>query len=296
MKALLASLILAASVGSFAQTQTLPVPQEFQDASKTIGKPGTFNADGSYRINIARTDVTFTNSSGMAIPADMGLSTYIAFSPLGEKVLAVGDVAMLEGEIDGVIDSLRKSGYEVVSLHNHMTTEEPRLFYLHFEKTGSVGELAAGFKPVLAVLGHGAKTKKAPKVGKPTIDQDALSGIFGSKPQVFPSGVVRFALPRKDLGVKVDNLSFTPGMGVGSWAAFNACECGLTMVMGDTCCTRSDLQHTIDEYRKVGIHITAIHHHVLGGSTETAFMHYEGEGDVLKLAQGIKNAWNGLGK
>ena len=296
MKALWASFVFAfATTAVWGQTPP-PVPQAFQDASKTIGKPGTFNADGSYRINIARTDVTFTNASGMAIPADMGLATYIAFSPVGEEVLAVGDVAMLEGEIDGVVDALRKSNYEVVSLHNHMTTEEPRLFYLHFEKTGTVAELAAGFKPVLAVLGHGAKTIKAPKVGKPKIDQDALSDIFGSKPQVFPSGVVRYANPRKDITVKVDDIAFSPGMGLGSWAAFNACECGLTMVMGDTCCTRSDLQHTIDEYRKVGIHITAIHHHVLGGSVETALMHYEGEGDVLKLAAGIKSAWNGLGK
>ena len=85
-------------------------------------------------------------------------------------------------------------------------------------------------------------------------------------------------------------------MGLGSWAAFTACDCGLTMVMGDTACTRNDLQQVIDELRKVGIHITAIHHHVMGATTDTAFLHYEGEGDSLKLAAGIKNAWNALGK
>lgn len=276
--------------------QTPPAPQSYDESAKILGKNGTVNADGSFRINIPRTDVTFTNSSGMPIPADLGLATYIAFSSPTDNSLAVGDVAMLEGEIDGVIDALRKGDFEVVSLHNHMTSEEPRLFYLHFEKMGKPTDLATSFKPVLAILGHGTKPKVAPKVGKPTLDQTALGNIFGSTPQVFPSGVVRFANPRKDIAVKVGDQPFTPGMGLGSWAAFNACECGLTMVMGDTCCTRTDLQQAIDALRKVGIHITAIHHHVLGGSTETAFMHYEGEGDVLKLAAGIKAAWDGLGK
>ena len=113
--------------------QTPQVPDYFQSVSKIVGKPGTLNSDGSYRINIARTDVKFLNSSGMPIPPDLGLSTYIALSGTGDKALAVGDVAMLEGEIDGVIDILHEGGFELVALHNHMTTEQPRLFYMHFQ-------------------------------------------------------------------------------------------------------------------------------------------------------------------
>lgn len=37
-----------------------------------------------------------------------------------------------------------------------------------------------------------------------------------------------------------------PGVGLASWAAFHACPCGLTMVMGDTCVKRSELQQAID--------------------------------------------------
>ncbi|MBS1701355.1 MAG: DUF1259 domain-containing protein [Armatimonadetes bacterium] len=287
--ALFASLLTSQSFGQ----QTPPTP--YTDAAKIIGKNGTLNADGTYRINFPRNDVTFENSRGMAIPTDLGLATYIAFSSPTDHSLAVGDVAMLEGEIDGVIDALRKADFEIVSLHNHMTSEQPRLFYLHFQKVGSPADLAKGFKPALDILGHGEEIKVLPKMGKPEIDKEALGKIFGAAPQVFPSGVVRFATPRKDLNVKVLDESFTPGMGLGSWVAFSGCECGLTMAMGDTCCTQKDLQHSIDALRKVGIHITAIHRHVFGGSTDTAFMHYEGEGDVLKLAGGVKNCWDGLG-
>jgi hypothetical protein len=231
----------------------------------------------------------------MVIPADLGLATYIAFSTATENSIAIGDVAMLEGEIDRVIDGLRAGNFEVVSIHNHMTSEDPRLFYVHFQRKGSPVAMAADFKNVVAVLGHGAKRIIAPNVGKPKLDADALTAAFGSKPQVFPSGVLRFANPRKDIKPTLDGENFLPGMGLGSWAAFTACDCGLTMVMGDTSCTRDDLQKVIDTLRKGGIHITSIHHHVLGASIDTAFLHYEGEGDSVKLATTIKACWQTLG-
>jgi Domain of Unknown Function (DUF1259) len=287
-----------------AQTTTAPqVPAAYEAVGKVIGKVGTFNPDGSYRINFPRSDVKFTNSKGMAIPADLGLATYIAFSSSGDKTLAVGDVAMLVGEIDRVIDALREVKFEVVSLHNHMTSENPRLFFVHFQRTGTVEEIARAFKSVLLRQKNPTESrpvrpdaKPAPdEVRKPILDQTALSAIFGVKPQAFPSGVVRFANPRKDISVTLGEDKFLPGMGLGSWAAFNACECGETMVMGDTACTRADLQNVIDALRKADIHITAIHGHILGGNTEVAFLHYEGEGDSLKLAEGIKACWNCLG-
>lgn len=287
------------------QAQTAPpqIPAAFESAGRAIGKAGTLNADGSYRINLPRTDVEFRNSNGMVIPADLGLATYIAFSSAGDKTLAEGDVAMLVGEIDRVIDALREVKFEVVSLHNHMTSENPRLFFVHFQRTGTVEEMARMFKSVL--LRQKSPTESRPprpgtppapnEVRKPLLDQTALSGLLGVKPQVFPSGVLRFANPRKDIKVTLDDQNFLPGMGLGSWAAFNACECGETMVMGDTACTRADLQNVIDALRKADIHITAIHGHILGGNTEVAFLHFEGEGDSIALAKGIKACWNCLG-
>ena len=298
MKHRVAYLALSTSILiSLGSAQASPqVPTTYSNAAKILGKMGTTNADGSFRINMPRTDVVFHNSSGMVIPPDLGLATYITFSQAGDTALAIGDVAMLEGEIDHVIDNLRRTNFEVVSIHNHMTTEEPRLFYVHFQKKGSPESLAKDFKFVTDVLGHGEKRKIAPNVGKPKLDADALTAAFGVKPQIFPSGVIRFANPRKDVAITLDDEKFLPGMGLGSWAAFTACDCGLTMVMGDTACIRGDLQQVIDALRKGGIHITSIHHHVLGASIDTAFLHYEGEGDSLKLATTIKSAWSALGK
>jgi hypothetical protein len=288
-------LALVACLGA-AQTGQ-EVAKYLENVGKIVGKAGTLNADGSYRINLPRTDVAFQNANGMPIPADMGLATYVAFSGTEDRALAVGDVALLEHEIDPVIDALRAGGFEVVALHNHMTAESPRLFFAHFQAFGPPERLAATFRKALDILGKVKPREKVNvKPGKPHIDQGALEAIFGAKAQTFPSGVTRFSSPRKDLTVTLDDQKFLPGMGLGSWVTFHACECGMTMAMGDTCCLRSELQDVIDALRKAGIHITAIHNHILGGNQEVSFLHYEGEGDVMKIAAGVKDCWSKLGK
>lgn len=275
------------------QTPKMQIPPAWRDVSGIVGRPGVVNADGSYRININRDDVKFTNDDGMPIPADVGLTTYIAFSGNEQKALAVGDIAMLRPEIDSMIDALRAGGVEVVALHNHMTSENPRLFYMHFQGIGAPNQLARTFRNAIDMMRHRVVTATATN-GKPKLDPDALSKILGTKADIKASGVIRFSNPRNNLNVSVEGLRFTPGMGLASWAAFNACECGKTMVMGDTCCTRADLQKAVDAFRKAGISITSIHNHILGGNLEVEFMHYEGEGESLKMAAGIRSVWNVL--
>jgi hypothetical protein len=272
------------------------VPKHYADAAVTIGTKGTLSADGSFRINIPRSDLSFKNEFGMDMPADMGMATYAAFTGTADSSLMVGDVAMVRHEIDGVLGALRAGGIEVVALHNHMTAESPRLFFLHFQGRGTVASLARTFRKAIDACGKFAPHFALERSPKPVVDWAAVEKVIGSKPAAFESGVMRFATPRKDLSVTIDGSPFLPGMGLGSWAAFHRCECGKTMVMGDTCTTRGELQKAIDALRAGGMSITAIHNHILGGSKEVMFMHYEGEGNALVLAKGIRACWDVLGK
>lgn len=295
MKQAVVIALLAFAHWGFAQTVPLPT-RTTESIARIVGKAGTANPDGSYRINLPRTDIVFTNANKMPISADLGLATYIAFSGTEEKALAVGDVAMLEGEIDGVIDALRAGKIEVVALHNHMTAENPRLFYTHFQAVGDPLAIALTFKKAIAGLGKKTVSKPTTKSAPKQLDTAGLESILSVKPQVFPSGVARFATPRKDLSVSVDQQKFLPGMGLGSWVAFSPCLCGETMAMGDTCCLRSELQNAIDSLRAAKIHITAIHNHVFGASEEVMFMHFEAEGDSMQIAKAVRNCWDKLGK
>jgi hypothetical protein len=288
--------IAAVLVGSVVGAQTTaPLPEPWASVGKTIGTQGAVNADGSFRINIPRTDVSFASELGMPIPVDLGLATYIAFYGDKNRALAVGDIAMLRGEIDGVVDALLAGGFEIVALHNHMTTENPRLFFLHFQAVGQPFALASGFKNALAILGKSVPIGTLPIAVKPQLNADELGSALGAKAEIKPSGILRYSHPRKDLAVTVDGIRFTPAMGLASWAAFNACECGKTMVMGDTCCTREELQRVLTEFRKAGISVTSIHNHTLGASREVMFVHYEGEGNAPDLAVGIRKVWDSSG-
>ena len=73
-----------------------------------------------------------------------------------ERSHVAGDVAMLEAEVNPVIRTLRRHGFEVVALHNHMLDEAPRMVFLHYYGTGPAERLAQGFRAALDELGkHG---------------------------------------------------------------------------------------------------------------------------------------------
>ena len=74
----------------------------------------------------------------------------IGFQPLSDGCAAVnGDFAMTAEEVNPVIQTLRENDIRVVSLHNHMLEEDPRLFFMHFWQNGEATELAEGLRAAL---------------------------------------------------------------------------------------------------------------------------------------------------
>jgi hypothetical protein len=69
--------------------------------------------------------------------------------------MVAGDIAMLEGEVTGVLKALRASGLNVVAIHHHMTGVSPMVVFLHYFGTGSAASLAKGVRAAVDVLGHG---------------------------------------------------------------------------------------------------------------------------------------------
>jgi hypothetical protein len=59
------------------------------------------------------------------------------------------DFVMIAEEVDRVIVALRENGIQVVALHNHLTDEEPRLFFMHFWANDDAVILARGLRAAL---------------------------------------------------------------------------------------------------------------------------------------------------
>jgi hypothetical protein len=92
---------------------------------------------------------------GATINTRMGLNTWAAFFGTGANAEIAGDVAMLSQEITPVLKALRANGLNVVAIHNHMTSGEPTVYFLHYWGTGPVEKLVGGFKAALDELGKG---------------------------------------------------------------------------------------------------------------------------------------------
>ncbi len=112
-----------------------------------LGHAGRVNG-GVYQMSFPRLETI--RAMGIDVPPAMGTATALNFQPTGDGKAAVnGDFVMLASEVDAVVQALRESGIDVVELHNHMTDEEPRLFFLHFWADDDALKLARGLRAAL---------------------------------------------------------------------------------------------------------------------------------------------------
>jgi hypothetical protein len=87
----------------------------------------------------------------------MGTATSINFQPTSRGKAAInGDFVMTAAEVNPVSRALTSSGIEVVAVHNHMLTEEPRLFFLHYWANDDAVKLAQGLRRALDQM-HGVQ-------------------------------------------------------------------------------------------------------------------------------------------
>lgn len=123
-----------------------PVALDTTALDRVIGAKGEDeNGVLQYHIPVAQ-KITDTRAH-ITLPYLMEASTLLMFQPLGGGRAAVnGDFTMTADQVNPVINALRSHGMTIVELHNHMLYEQPRLFYLHFWKTGNATALARALR------------------------------------------------------------------------------------------------------------------------------------------------------
>jgi hypothetical protein len=109
-----------------------------------LGTAGDFK-DGVYKAVFGRV----TRMHGLEIGSVMGVNTWAAFAGSDEMAVVDGDFAMLESELQTVLKRLRRADIDIVSIHQHMTGEEPRIMFLHYWGIGRADVLAKGVRDAL---------------------------------------------------------------------------------------------------------------------------------------------------
>ncbi|MFF8960331.1 DUF1259 domain-containing protein [Streptomyces sp. NPDC014894] len=106
------------------------------------------NDSGILRFTFNRRETV--TDHGRVLPPAMGMTTLISFQPVGGGRAAVhGDFAMTAGEVRNVLAALRRGGIDIVELHSHGLTEEPRLFFAHFWAIEDGATLARALRAAL---------------------------------------------------------------------------------------------------------------------------------------------------
>ena len=137
--------IFAASFTTVATAQDI----DWKKVDDTFGRKPAVSGD-VHRYGFPRTDLTVT-LDGVTIKPALALGGWVAFKPMHGEAMVMGDLVLLETEINPVMLKMIEGGLEITAVHNHLLRASPATFYMH-------------------VGGHGDPTKMA------TVIRDALGG------------------------------------------------------------------------------------------------------------------------
>jgi hypothetical protein len=215
----------------------------------------------------------------------------VAFKPMGNMAMVMGDLVLLGSEINGVVSKLQEGGLEVTAIHNHLLRAEPATFYLHIGGHGDPEKMAATIRTALSVSKTPLTAAPAPAT-PPAVDLDTaqLDQIIGAKGAA-NGGVYQFGVPRRD-PVTESGMQLTPAapLGVATALNFQSTGGGKAAITGDYVLIASEVNPVIAALRANGIEVTAIHSHMLTEQPRLIFMHFWANDDALKLAKGLRAA------
>src|SRR5947209_3656778 len=139
------------------------------------------------------------------------------------------------------------------------------------------------------LVSGGAAAVGAPARQSAEVDWAAVQDALGRPGTMMAGDVFRIGIPRSDLKVTVNGVSVQAGFALGSYAAFKQFDDG-TMVMGDLVLLDEEVSAVMQGLFDQGFEVFALHNHLNNMSPHVMYMHYEGHGDALQLAQGLHQA------
>jgi hypothetical protein len=277
--------ILAASLNTAARSQEI----DWQKVDEAIGRKAAVVSGDVHRYGFPRSDLSVT-LDGVAIKPALALGGWIAFKPAHGGAMAMGDLVLLESEVNPVMLKLIEGGMEITAVHNHVLRATPATFYMHVGGHGDPVKMAAIIRDALSA----SKTPLATTVGAapPPIDLDTaqLDQIIGVKGQN-NGGVYQFAVPRRD-PISEGGMPLVPvgPMGVAQAIGFQPTGEGKAAITGDFVLTANEVNPVIKALRSNGIEVTALHSHMLDEQPRLFFCHFWANDDALKLAKGLRAA------
>jgi hypothetical protein len=286
---------MSLAFGSLAYAQDMPA--EYKEVLTTLGKQGDYKAN-VLKVNIPRNDVNVTVAN-VKTPTPFGFGGWVAMTKgTGGMDVMMGDLVLLQEEVNPVMSALLDNGIEVTALHNHFFFDEPRMYYMHVHAMGKPMDLARKVKPALDLIGKNtqrpATPAAAPASSGAKLDTAKLAQIVGTQGEQ-TGDVYKITIGRDDLKLTEMGAPINARMGLNTWAAFVGTDQNAA-IAGDVAMLAKEVTPVLKALRKNGLDVVAIHHHMTDTQPTIYFLHYWGTGPADKLATGFKAALDQTGK
>ncbi len=255
---------------------------------QALGRSGQKTGD-VYRVGFPRTDLQVT-VAGVSIKPGLALGSWAAFSGSDANASVMGDLVLLESEVNPVMSKLRASGIEITAVHNHVLNETPQVLYMHYLGHGDAVELAKSLRAALAMSKTplGAPAAPAPAPTSPPAFIKTIEDTLGRK-GTFNGGVLAFGVPRAET-ITENGMTLTTPQGVAESINFQETIPGEVATTGDFILKAEEVNPVISALEEHNILVTALHSHMLTEEPRLFFMHFWAAGNAESVAQGIKAA------
>lgn len=240
-----------------------------------------------HRYGLPRSDLKVT-LDGVAIKPGFALGGWVAFEPMRDASMMMGDLVLTESEINPVMTKLLAEGLQVTAVHNHLLRANPPTFYMHVAGSGDPEKLAQSVRMALEQSATPLEMKPgaAPAstaIDIPTAEIDTAIGFKGRN----NNGVYQFGLPRSDK-IEQDGMAIPGAMGTAIAINFQPTGGGKAAITGDFVALATEVNPLIKALRDNGIEVTAIHNHMLDDEPRAFFIHFWANDDAVKLAKGLR--------
>ena len=286
--------IIAALLPSLALLYVMPAgaaEPDWKKIDRVFSRPAAVSG-AVHRYGFPRTDLKVM-LDGVQLKPGFALGGWVAFEPMGDTTMMMGDLVLTEAEISPVMTKLLAEGLQVTAVHNHLLRAVPPTFYMHVAGVGDAERLArmtrVALEQSMTPLDAGAPPPATPDLGISTADIDKAIGFKGHN----NGGVYQFGIPRSD-SIKQGGMAIPGAMGTAIGINFQPTGAGKAAISGDFVALAGEVNPLIKALRDNGIEVTAIHNHMLDDEPRAFFIHFWANDDAMKLAQGLRAALNAV--
>lgn len=261
---------------------------DWKKIDTALGKTAAVSGE-VHRYGFPRSDLQVT-VDGVAIKPALALGGWAAFMPMRSEAMVMGDLVLLETEVNPVMAKLLEGGIDITAVHNHLLRANPETFYMHIGGHGDPVKMAEVLRSALALSKTPSISPAPAPAPAPAIDLDTaqLDQIIGVKGQP-NGGVYQFNVPRRD-PITEGGMTIPTAMGSANAINFQPTGGGKAAITGDFVITGDEVNPMLKTLRANGIEVTALHSHMLTEQPRVFFMHFWANDDALKLAKAVRAA------